>query len=628
MVVGWQSTPGLPSRWLTREFNGQRQFMTEANKIFKSFVEAHQYLTFNKGQFKLEERKTFYSTFSKKQNGQTKSVKYSKGQQQVVGGRRRNDEAFTRLKAIIDQGGDQHQVAAAISELKTFGWYSDPRLPPGWLKFNPIKMPIQYLIFEPYCSRYLNKQAALSGLRSKMAEKRAGVTKEYIVRFVLGNSELEHRLGTEQDLDWETNNRSVPPGWKIRRAGGGGGSDPRAVEILSPQNICFNSRLAAFTLMKLPECRDLFEATEVGLLAGCLSAEGWEDDPLIPSGWKICRTEKISRFLTSDCRVLTGQAAARSFVMEPGSKVALQERKTFMDADSSLFLNQTPRALPALELEQTSPSSSSSSSCVAPALPPGWKQERLAGQLVRITARDGARFYSRLQALEHLVEAGEEDQELLLGLWRSLEQEGWVTDLSFVPQGWAVRRNGREVLFLTKELVVLASTEEALEYIETEDDYEPLAYKVLNDWRELFLGATWVEDTILPPGWLKTEVRLETEEEESQAEHFLAPSGQIYSDKVAVIRDLIDHNQSTQHILGIWNSLDTDSWMVDNTQVPLGWKIRFDCELNQDEYLSPRMEVLKSREDILRLGSSLASSSDDGDRLMADYIDKWKKLTV
>ena len=97
---------------------------------------------------------------------------------------------------------------------------------------------------------------------------------------------------------------------------------------------------------------------------------------------------------------------------------------------------------------------------------------------------------------------------------------------------------------------------------------------------------------------------------------------------MAVIRDMIDQQYSTQHILKIWNSLDTHSWMVDNTQVPLGWKIRFDCELNQDEYLSPRMEVLKSREEIIKLGCSLSTSSEAGEKLMADYIEKWEKLSV
>ena len=67
--------------------------------------------------------------------------------------------------------------------------------------------------------------------------------------------------------------------------------------------------------------------------------------------------------------------------------------------------------------------------------------------------------------------------------------------------------------------------------------------------------------------------------------HTLQWSNDTDTDKVAVIRHMVEHHYTTQQILRIWNSLDTESWMVDNTQVPLGWKIRFDCELNQDEYL-------------------------------------------
>ena len=175
--------------------------------------------------------------------------------------------------------------------------------------------------------------------------------------------------------------------------------------------------------------------------------------------------------------------------------------------------------------------------------------------------------------------------------------------------------------------MVLASVEEALEYIEMDDEYEPVSYKILNDWWEIFLGATWVEDRLLPAGWKKTEIRMETEEEDTQAEHFLAPSGDIFTDKVSMIRHLIDKEYSTESISRIWNSLDTESWMVDTQQVPLGWKIRFDCELNQDEYLSPRMEVLKSRDDILKL-TSLTDDSDESDKLMSHYIEQWSKLSL
>ena len=59
----------------------------------------------------------------------------------------------------------------------------------------------------------------------------------------------------------------------------------------------------------------------------------------------------------------------------------------------------------------------------------------------------------------------------------------------------------------------------ALDYIENEDAYEPKDYKVLNDWKEIYISAAWIEDRLLPEGWWKTEMRLETEEEESQVKY-------------------------------------------------------------------------------------------------------------
>ena len=66
---------------------------------------------------------------------------------------------------------------------------------------------------------------------------------------------------------------------------------------------------------------------------------------------------------------------------------------------------------------------------------------------------------------------------------------------------------------------MLTSVDEALDYIENEDEYEPKDYKVLNDWKEIYISAAWIEDKLLPQGWRKTELRLETEEEESQVKY-------------------------------------------------------------------------------------------------------------
>ena len=598
--------------------------MAADNQIFKSFSEAHNYLNLNKNQFQFAERKTFYTTFSKpsvsasQSQGKSSAKSLKRRQLQQTAVRRRNDEAFNRLKVTVDTGGDPLDLQAAIAEMKTFGWYADPRLPPGWLKFNPIKLPIQYLIFHPFCSRFLNKQAAVSGLRSKMAETLGGVEREHVIKFILGDSDIEHSLNTENDLDWEENHSSVPRGWKIRKDKAN--SDPLSVEILSPERICFKDRLSAYRLMKMDFSEDLFKATEIESLKKCLVHEGWEDHSLIPSGWKVNRTEQVSLFLTSDGAVLRDQDAARSFVMDSANKVSIEERKNLMDADDSLFYSPTPRTPPAPQLSGVARSPRPAK------LPPDWKMESLHGKLIKITASDGQTFYSRLQALEHMLDT-EQEPELTCSMWESLTEEDWTFGLTFVPPCWAVRWSLGQLMFLTKELVVLASVEEALEYIEMDDEYEPVSYKILNDWWEIFLGATWVEDRLLPAGWKKTEIRMETEEEDTQAEHFLAPSGDIFTDKVSMIRHLIDKEYSTENISRIWNSLDTESWMVDTQQVPLGWKIRFDCELNQDEYLSPRMEVLKSREDILKL-TSLTDDSDESDKLMSHYIEQWSKLSL
>ena len=619
MSGGWQHTAGLPGRWLTRQSAGTKQFMAADNKIFHSFAEAFKFLQQNKEKFSSNEINDFHATFSKpsstvatSSNGMAKKVKSSRGRQQQFGVRRKNDEAFSRLKTIVENGDDPLDLEAAISELKTFGWYQDPSLPPGWLKFNPIKLPIQYLIFRPFCSRFLNKQAAVRGLLGRMGERGRGVDREDVIRFILGDSDIPHRLDRETDPDWEEHS-SVPPGWRVRRGEAGGDS----VEILSPDNICFPDRRSAFRLIS--SSRELFDQAELESLRSCLVHEGWEDHDLLPSGWKINRTEKLSRFLTSDGRVLRDQDEARSFVMETDNKFSIQEKKTFMDADQSLFSNPRPAVVPRIQLGEVKRPGPER-------LPDNWRMERLGGKVMKITASDGKTFYSRLQALEYMLET-EEDPELAYCMWESLVEEDWVFGLSFLPPCWAVRRSPGQIIFLTKELVVLASVAEALEYIQEDEEYDSVSYKTLNDWWETFLGASWMEDSVLPPGWRKTETRMESEEEETQSELFLAPSGDIFKDKVSMIRHLIDKQGPLEHIIRLWRSLDTESWMVDNHQVPLGWKIRFDCELNQDEYLSPRMEVLKSREDILSL-ASVTSQSDESDKLLAHYIEKWSSLKV
>ena len=243
----------------------------------------------------------------------------------------------------------------------------------------------------------------------------------------------------------------------------------------------------------------------------------------------------------------------------------------------------------------------------------------MTDKVVKITAATGEVFFSRLQALEFMIE-NDIESEFLFSLWDTLEDEDWIFGCNYVPDGWGVRKLDNNVLFLTKELAVLTSVDEALDYIENEDEYSPKEYKVLNDWKEIYISAAWIEDSLLPEGWKKTEMRLESEEDESQTEHFLSPTTDIFNGRVALIEQLIATEYEVEDIMKLWTTLDTESWMLDRLQVPLGWKIRFDCELNRDEFLAPDMRVLTSRQEIMDLADSAQTP---GERTMAEHIRRW-----
>ena len=91
--------------------------------------------------------------------------------------------------------------------------------------------------------------------------------------------------------------------------------------------------------------------------------------------------------------------------------------------------------------------------------------------------------------------------------------------------------------------------------------------------------------------------------------------------RVSLIQKLVREGEvAAGDIVRLWSTLDTESWMLDRLQVPLGWKIRFDCELNRDEFLAPDMRVLTSRQGIMDL---VDSAKTPGEKVMAEHIRLW-----
>ena len=623
MVVGWVYMTGLPTRWLTRELNGVRQFMGADNQIFPTFTDAYDYLYKNKEKFEISQMTTFYSTFSKYsfQTAPTpptaSSVHYPPKQgrrNSNINRRKNNDNAFMKLKTVLENNGSDEQLKEALKALMLFGWYSDPKLPKFWLKFNPIRQPVQYLVYKPFCAKFIDKNAAVNALTSKMNMGDENITREYIVKFLIGDDmKIEHELGKENDDDWFANHESVPEGWKIRKSK----TNPSQYEYLSPENICFKNRVSPLQLMSRSHSNAIFNDEDIADWRDRMHHEGWVKNEALPQGWLINQSETKSRFMSRDGNILTDTNSVVNYIMEPVNKISSTERKTLMS--KKLFFNTYPTKIKPLIFN-----SKVEKKKEQPKLPKDWTMEQLSEKVIKITAASGDVFFSRLQAIEYMIE-NDVDEDIIYGVWKTLDEEEWIFECNYVPTAWGVRKQESNVLFLTKELVVLTSVDEALDYIENDDEYEPKDYKVLNDWKEIYVSANWIKDSHLPEGWRKTELRMESDEEESQTEHFLAPNTNIYNGRVAMIQKLIQDQHPVDEIYKLWTTLDQESWMQDSHQVPLGWKIRFDCELNQDEYLSPDMKVYTSKQDVLKL---VAEASLPGEKIMAEHIKQWSQFSL
>jgi len=273
-----------------------------------------------------------------------------------------------------------------------------------------------------------------------------------------------------------------------------------------------------------------------------------------------------------------------------------------------LKLNKVPIVLTPLELVKPKQIEAKSKFL----LPDGWKFEYLNEKLIIFTAADGSQFYSRLQAIEYMIE-NDVEAEIIYSVWQTLEEEDWKFGLEYVPEGWGVREQseGKDYLFLTRELEVLVNVDQALDYIENDDAYTGEDYKMLQKWKD----NIWVTDEDLPAGWKKTE----DDEEEVQ---FLGPSGTILNGRVALIERLIKDNHSPEEIFKLWGTLDLEGWMSDNKNIPLGWKSKYFPELEQFHYLSPLMQVVKSEADLVQLISDCSLTSPD-QKLIVQYLRKW-----
>ena len=507
------------------------------------------------------------------------------------------------LRYLVEKGSGQEEAKErVVKQLLADGWTHDPALPPGWLQRHKArggKEALKYLLdeathylsYSPTFGKYNTKSAAV------MALKRQGMSKACLARFTANATGAVHSIGGNGGKGWRFGTGLLPAGWKVNGS-----------KVLSPEGLIYPDRVAALRHLSMELCREVYSRAEVEQIRCSLVKEGWMEHTMLPEGWRVGRTSKLSSFLTRDATVLEDYSHAVKYLTDPKNRINSSDVRNFREAESSLKENQEPQVIP-----DTCEDDGDS-------LPQGWTRERLSEGLVQISSPTGSTFFSRIKAMEAMLEE-EVDPESVAVLWEELGEEGWMFGLPHLPLGWGARMEGPlQFIFLTRELEVLVSSEEALLYIETDESYSGEDYKKLDCWVDTLRAASWAEEEELPLGWKSWSL----EEEEDEDSLFLEEAtGAILRGRVGLLRFLIQSGgREGGSMLKLWETLDREGWMTEESgNLPPGWKSKYDLDTSRYLYLSPMMEVADAPIEMLERGKD--DSLGEEERIVCDQLKMW-----
>ena len=144
---------------------------------------------------------------------------------------------------------------------------------------------------------------------------------------------------------------------------------------------------------------------------------------MLPEGWRVKRTNRFSAFLTRDATFLEDYSQAVKYLTDPKNRMNSVDIRNFREAEASLKENEHPQMIPDLSEDDGA------------GLPKGWTRQRLSEGLLQITSPTGNTYFSRIKAMEAMLDEGVEPEALIV-LWEELTEEGWIFGLPHLPAGW------------------------------------------------------------------------------------------------------------------------------------------------------------------------------------------------
>ena len=433
------------------------------------------------------------------------------------------------------------------------------------------------------------------------------------------------------ELVWETD-AALPLGWKINIFELTYG-EMRGVKLKRYRSPCDNYFGNLPAVLKFLETNTSYSDTVKSIFSRGLGADGWERIGSVSEGWMSKYVKGRGRqYLSPDYEVFSSLEEVATFLKEQDYRE--EEINNFLEkirgggggggggrakrASGDKLTGSGQKKLKNMKGEQEE----SRTSNQPPELPANWRCEIEDDEEV-IYNEEGAKFESRREAAEFLIK-NNFPPKVIYALWSSLDREGWQADNKAIPPGWRQKFHPQihDYKYVTRELTLLNSSEEALRFIQKDEELSRNCLDLFQSWvdevRKKSPKIMWKCDPALPTDWfvscglnIKPEILKHS-------------SGGRFETKQAAIDFMIKERHSSQDIFKIWNTLHTEGWVSDDQHLPRGWKRKFINEKKNYFYLSPMMEVVKSSKQLL----NIVMTSSDYDLSDVKKVENWRKKTI
>merc|ERR1719319_1775356 len=580
--IAWKSPDYLPEGWKTGSTKGGNQIiLCPSGFKFKSMAAALRYMTINnfpqkdidkmrgplKAKLKVDDGTVWERCDSLPEGWKVGAGR--DGHQWLLGpGGYKHRNRRVALRYMVQSKAPEGEVEEMRAFLGVEGWKKHAKLPANWM------MKIRSEKIKGSEKRHDRKLlASEEGLMFEAITKaikhmeQSNKYKQEEIDDVKSLSVPPKALKVSKELEsvniqWTSNDLSVPEGWKVGRTREG----EERVRCLDG-SIHLNRRKALKYLVD-----SNWSEEKVEELRGCLEQEGWAPHPQLPSSWRIKPNMKPGVknkwfFLLPNGRTNDNLKRAVLQLKKSGcTDIGIKENTVIRDQiNERKVLN-----LPVLKAMDEDVEWKEGDETV----PSGWKVgESKEGKQI-IKGLDGVVFFSRRHALRFMVAGGfpEDDINKLRGL---LGFEGWKEDDMLLPSGWMFKKkNGKRLVVMNQKGKLFDSLMSAVRFMEASNDF---TNDQIGKAKQLSLTnmtaqgkahkLQWVsDDPTVPAGWKVNNVK-------DAKLGVLSPTGLPFIHRGQALQHMLKGGFPSEEVEEMRGCLEHEGWREHHV-LPEGWRIK------------------------------------------------------